>query len=284
MLGDTYLFIDGGYLREVYKAVFNPLFGDMYKIDFKLLMDSFAARRAYLYDCLDDVIREGETDDDFARRVKQQQDHFDAIDRTDGLHVRYGVLSGGKPKRRRQKEVDVLLAVDMLTHSFSKNMDEAVLLAGDLDFRPVVESVVRLGTRVSVAFERKTVASELLKEADVEREISITDLCNWIAFENPETERPLHFPAISLNYLNRAEPLWFRSIMYPLETIRRGVIGPGRLALIFGQLMNPRRTEWCASVQTRKGYVVYIFYDDAKLLAYLETLFFGKIEWTKVDG
>jgi uncharacterized LabA/DUF88 family protein len=53
--------------------------------------------------------------------------------------VRQGWLSPGK--KRQQKEVDVLLAVDMLTRSFYKNMTKAVLLAGDRDFKPVVEVV-----------------------------------------------------------------------------------------------------------------------------------------------
>src|SRR5438067_5819506 len=146
MLGDTYLFIDGGYLREVYRDLFDPLFGGGYAVDYKSVKETFNARRVFLYDCLDDVQKAGESKADFDARVQQQQDYFDAIDKVDGVHVCYGVLSHGR--KRQQKEVDVLLAVDMLTHSFSKNMDEAVLLSGDRDFRPVVESVVRLGTHV----------------------------------------------------------------------------------------------------------------------------------------
>src|SRR5262249_1181531 len=137
-------FIDGGYLQGVYRDLFVPIFGPAYLVDYKSVMEFFGARRAYLYDCLDDERKSGESQADFDARVKQQQEIFDVIDRVEGVHVRYGTLTPGR--RRQQKEVDVLLSVDMLTHSFSKNMDAAVLLSGDRDFRPVVESVVRLGT------------------------------------------------------------------------------------------------------------------------------------------
>ncbi|MBD2254416.1 NYN domain-containing protein [Nostoc parmelioides] len=51
----------------------------------------------------------------------------------------------GKAKKE-QKEIDIMIAVDMLTHSFQKNMDEATLLAGDLDFKPLIDALVLNGT------------------------------------------------------------------------------------------------------------------------------------------
>jgi uncharacterized LabA/DUF88 family protein len=78
-----------------------------------------------------------ETDSAFDFRVKKQTDEFNAIRSLPGFHVRLGTLSG-TGKRLRQKEVDVQLAVDMLTQAFAKNMNRATLIAGDLDFRPVV--------------------------------------------------------------------------------------------------------------------------------------------------
>ena len=65
MLGDTYLFIDGGYLKTVYRDVFVPLFGDKYVLDYKSIRETFRARRVFLYDCLDDIQRAGENDTDF---------------------------------------------------------------------------------------------------------------------------------------------------------------------------------------------------------------------------
>ena len=172
MLGDNYLFIDGAYLREVYADLFNPLFGDVYQVDFRQMMTDFNARRAYLYDCPDEEKKGTETDAEFDKRLQQQLDQFDAIERVTGVHVRLGRLTPRKPKKeRQQKEVDVLLAVDMLTHAFSGNMDQAILLAGDVDFRPVVESVVRTGTLVKIAYESRSISKDLRKASDSEWEI-----------------------------------------------------------------------------------------------------------------
>jgi uncharacterized LabA/DUF88 family protein len=266
MLGDTYLFIDGGYLQTVYRDQFTPLFGDGYLIDYHSVMETFRARRAYLYDCLDDVQKSGESDADFKARVEGQEARFDAIDKVEGVHVRYGYLTPGK--KRQQKEVDVLLAVDMLTHAFNKNMDEAVLLSGDRDFRPVVESIVRLGTLVRVAYDPRTGSRPLARAADNEMEIDITALCRWIKLDKYE-DRSRHFPQASL-YPNRTEDP-FRHV--PGYTT--GVVGPQKMALGLCE----QNKLWYATVQINAcDYSLYTFHDQAKLLDYV-TKQCGDIVW-----
>jgi hypothetical protein len=70
-------------------------------------------------------------------RLVPLQNFFARTGALSGVHVRLGTVTG---KRRRQKEVDILLATDMLTHGFNGNMKTAVLLSGDLDFRPIIEA------------------------------------------------------------------------------------------------------------------------------------------------
>jgi uncharacterized LabA/DUF88 family protein len=266
MLGDTYLFIDGGYLKTLYRDLFTPLFGDNYVVDYKSVKQTFGARRAFLYDCLDDVQRAGENDADFKARVKQQEDHFDVIDKVEGVHVRYGHLSPGK--KRQQKEVDVLLAVDMLTHAFNKNMDEAVLLSGDRDFRPVVESIVRLGTLVKVAYDPRIGSRPLARAADNEMEIDITALCRWIKLDKYE-DRGKHFPQASFYQNQDADP--FKNI----PGYRAGVIGPEKLALGLCE----QSKLWYASVQINpRDYSLYLFHNQAMLLDYI-TKQCGEIVW-----
>jgi uncharacterized LabA/DUF88 family protein len=266
MLGDTYLFIDGGYLRETYRDLFQPLFGDGYLVDYQSIMKSFGARRAFLYDCLDDEQKPGETGPDFAMRVQKQQDLFDAIDRVPGVHVCYGVLSQGR--KRQQKEVGVSLAVDMLTHSFSKNMDEAVLLAGDRDFRPVVEAIVRLGTLVKVAYEPRSASRELARAADSEKEIDITTLCSWVKLDK-HVNAGQHFPWCRVNEFPDQHP-YKQSPGY-----QEGVIGPQALPLGLVELSGV----WHAAVKTsRRDYFECFFHDKSTLLAYLVKLY-GEIVW-----
>jgi uncharacterized LabA/DUF88 family protein len=266
MLGDTYLFIDGGYLQTVYRDLFTPIFGDGYLVDYGSVMETFRARRAYLYDCLDDVQKPGESDADFKARVARQEAHFDEIDKVEGVHVRYGHLSPGK--KRQQKEVDVLLAVDMLTHSFNKNMDEAVLLSGDRDFRPVVESIVRLGTLVKVAYDPRIGSRHLARAADTEMEIDITALCRWIKLGKYD-DRSKHFPQAN-HYANYpTDPFKFAT------GYRTGIIGPEKMALGLCEQNNV----WHATVQTNpRDYSSYSFYDKDKLLDYL-TKQCGNIVW-----
>jgi hypothetical protein len=67
----------------------------------------------------------------------------------------------------------------MLTHSFSKNITRAILLAGDLDFLPVVDAVANLGVMVEVWYEKRTVAKALYRRADRARPITVENAFNW---------------------------------------------------------------------------------------------------------
>ena len=79
-------------------------------------------------------------------RIAAEESKYDQIQSVPGFHVRLGTVVGSKPRRLRQKEVDVQLAVDMLIHASRKNMSSATLITGDLDFRPVVRSLGRVHT------------------------------------------------------------------------------------------------------------------------------------------
>src|SRR5262249_21955989 len=148
------------------------------EIDFVEIKGQAQAKRVFLYDCVDDDQRSGESDTDFKARLDAQDATFDRIKSQRGFHIRLGSLKGGG-KRRLQKEVDVLLAVDMLTHGFNGNMGKAVLVDGDLDFRPVVESLVRAGVFVEVWYEPRSAARELPGAADYGRKLDFSALYRW---------------------------------------------------------------------------------------------------------
>ncbi len=208
----TYLFIDGGYLKKVYENVIHPLFGTSLVLDFGRIKrfpttpwgtwGNVMVRKAFYYDCLDNIQRPGEPNTDFEDRVAAQEAVFDKINALQGMHVRKGWLSTGR--RKKQKEVDVLLAVDMLTHAFYKNMTAAILVAGDRDFRPVVESLVRLGTHVHLVNNPKAVAKGLLHEADESTELTPTMLASWTALEG--VRHDTFFPAYTAGILVRNGP------------------------------------------------------------------------------
>jgi hypothetical protein len=146
------------------------------------------AFRAYFYDCIDDLKRPGETETEFSARLAAQEARFSRMRQRPSLHLRLGTLTGSR--RRRQKEVDILLATDMLTHGFNRNMTHAILVTGDLDFRPVVETLVRSGVFVYVWYEKQSAAKELHLASDFGSEISWHGLYGW----NTEDFRRLYQP------------------------------------------------------------------------------------------
>jgi uncharacterized LabA/DUF88 family protein len=178
MAEQTYLFVDGAYLRARYDEVVPRFFGEKGTIDFNAVRQSLHANRVFYYDCLDDIQRSGESNSDYQNRVAALQTEFSNIQAIPTVHLRLGSLSG-KPPRLRQKKVDVLLAVEALDHAFRRNMNTACLIAGDLDFAPLVDSLVRLGTYVQVFYHKSSAARELYAAADIGRPITIPTFHGW---------------------------------------------------------------------------------------------------------
>ena len=160
----TYVFIDGAYLQETFRETILSTFGDEYEIDLLSLKHETRSRRAFYYDCLDNIQKQGENQADFNARVHQKEAYLDSIRSLEGFHVKEGFLQPGRNKQ--QKEVDVLLAVDMMWHAFHRNMTRAVLISGDRDFKPVVQSVAQSGTYVEVWFRKQSGSRPLAREAD----------------------------------------------------------------------------------------------------------------------
>ena len=177
-----YLYVDARYLNRVFEDCLTSFVGRAVGVHWPSVKRYFNAQRVFYYDCLDDLPRQDESESDLRDRVTLQERQLESIGSLDGYFLRLGTVRGD-PKRRRQKEVDVLIAVDMLTHSHKGNMSHAVLLAGDLDFKPVVEAVVEQGTNVTVAFEPKSGSKILARAADSERCLTLSAL--WYMSTGP---------------------------------------------------------------------------------------------------
>jgi len=66
----------------------------------------------------------------------------------------------------RQKRVDVLLAVDLAQLSWTRNIGTAILVAGDSDFVPAVQTAKDAGVLVKLYYSNISVHDELLASAD----------------------------------------------------------------------------------------------------------------------
>jgi uncharacterized LabA/DUF88 family protein len=168
----VYAYIDGAHLLDRSSAAIRQLWDADPDLDFNNIRDFLGAGRLFYYDCLEDEPRPNETPEQFEARTVLRRSTFSKVLDADMCHVRMGTLKG---KRITQKEVDVRIAVDMLTHASTNKISRAVLLSGDLDFRPVVESLVQIGVTVELCFDPSRTAIELREAADIRRPILFRD-------------------------------------------------------------------------------------------------------------
>jgi len=137
-----YLYVDGASLRTRIKNASDKFFnGTAFDVDFRQLKGAFA--KVFYYDAIP-VRANGEDEATWHARTASIRAVFDAAASTDGVHV-----YEGDARRRHgrggleQKKVDVMLTVDMLTHTFQRNMRSATLLTGDGDFKPLVDALAK---------------------------------------------------------------------------------------------------------------------------------------------
>ena len=102
-------------------------------------------------------------------RYKHQQAFFASVSTIPYAELRLGnlVYTNWPTVPPYDKGTDVQLATDMLTHSFKNNYDVAILVAGDSDFAPALQSVKDYGKHVEVAlFGRVGTSQELRRVTD----------------------------------------------------------------------------------------------------------------------
>jgi uncharacterized LabA/DUF88 family protein len=169
----TYLFIDAEHLRQYYSEFARAWFGGEGEITFQIIKNEAHALRMFYYDSLDDRRKSNESETEFTSRVEARRGEHASVRSVKGAHVRLGTVTG--EKKRRQKQVDILLAVDMMSHAARQNMRRAVLLTGDQDFKPVVDSLVLLGTFIEVWGDKKHTSTDLVNAADSHRLLTAVD-------------------------------------------------------------------------------------------------------------
>jgi uncharacterized LabA/DUF88 family protein len=162
------IFIDGGYLEKILKNEF-----DEQRIDFEKLSEELAGPaqilRTYYYNCMpfqDDPPTQHQ------KELYARRDSFMA--RLQKLN-RYEVKQGKLVKRAcencqyvrfEQKRLDVLMAVDLVRLSATRQIDQAVLVTGDSDFVPAVRVAKMDGVLVQLYYSQKAKSDELYDVCD----------------------------------------------------------------------------------------------------------------------
>ncbi|MCL4328952.1 MAG: NYN domain-containing protein [Candidatus Thermoplasmatota archaeon] len=142
--------IDNYYLK---KEVLDEI-EDGFKLDYKAFCDLLCKNhdsslfRTYVYDC----------------EFKSNEVLLDRLE----MLANFKIRRGEKQKQGFhfvQKQVDIQLAVDMITLSKS-NIQNIILVSGDSDFIPVVKYVQEQGTRVYLWTAKKDKNGELARNCD----------------------------------------------------------------------------------------------------------------------
>ena len=256
-----YLFVDAGYLTRVYSDCANKWFQRVDQLDYKEMFDTLGGRwrRAFYYDCKV-IKKKSESEEEYNTRQNDQQSLWEELYSIDGCHIRHGHLTG--EKRQRQKEVDILLAVDMLSHAARQNINKAILISGDRDFKPLVEAIVNTGVLIDIVADENSISMELARSADNFRRLSLKDYHNW-------TKRQLRE-------------------QFPLPQTRNFPNKPGNI-LSYGTFANGfkvsiRENGSSFHADAPSPYDTktdYIFHDFERLKTYLE-LSYGSIKWEQV--
>jgi uncharacterized LabA/DUF88 family protein len=147
------IFIDGGYLDAILRDEFN-----LPRIDYKKLATELAAAepllRTYYYTC--EPWQSNPPTPDESKRFSSAQKFHNYLRRIPNFEVRLGRLayrgkdSNGRPILE-QKQVDILLAVELIRLSYRSAISKAVILTGDSDFIPAISIAKDEGVQVILA-------------------------------------------------------------------------------------------------------------------------------------
>jgi uncharacterized LabA/DUF88 family protein len=97
----------------------------------------------------------------------KQDEYFKRIRMNNNYEVKLGRLIKTKGNNFRQKGVDVLLAIDMITKAFLNQYEIALLLGGDDDYVDLIKSIKDLtGKRVYGAYFERSASERLVESLD----------------------------------------------------------------------------------------------------------------------
>jgi uncharacterized LabA/DUF88 family protein len=168
--GAKALFIDAGYLERVRVDVFGVPSGGRkvpFPLDYKRLpamLAGGAINKIFYYDCLP-YVQEPPLPAEYAL-MEGRQKFWDFLARQKGWIIRQGRLEARGPKGAvwyTQKRVDVMLAVDLTRLAWRQEIKEAVLLAGDSDFVPLIEDAKSAGVKIRLRYAPGTAHEDLVR-------------------------------------------------------------------------------------------------------------------------
>lgn len=158
------IFVDGQYVR---RGLIDKFGDDTF--NYEMLVDelrrttSYGALypqliRAYYYDAV--------PDQNESEKRQTQEAYLQKIRGIDYFELRLGRAKRSGRESLKQKGVDTLIAIDMLSKAYEDHYDVAVLVSGDDDFLDLVRAVKNAGKQVFGAFFERNISSDLKDSFD----------------------------------------------------------------------------------------------------------------------
>ena len=167
-MGRCAVIIDGAYLDKVLAYDFQRI-----RIDIGRLADELAGSmerlRTYYYHCM--PYQGTPPTEDEKRRFAAMDSFIFNLKKLPRFQFRQGKLQkiGGEYK---QKRVDIWMAVDLVRMSSSKQIEKAILITGDSDLVPAIESARDSGVVVVLYYSPNSRHDELLQACDERYELT----------------------------------------------------------------------------------------------------------------
>jgi len=170
------IFIDSSYLIRTLKLEFENAYIDYRKLALGLAQPGEIVE-IYYYSAYP-YMSSQPTPYELRRRGNADR-LFRSLRRIPGLTIRLGrverrIVPGSESPRFEEKRVDVTLAVDLARLAATGSISRAVLVAGDSDFVPAVESAREMGVQVELVHgdgERSRPHKDLYSACDQRRTI-----------------------------------------------------------------------------------------------------------------
>ncbi|MDR3444468.1 NYN domain-containing protein [Dyella sp.] len=184
-----YLFIDGAYLSRTIAEFSRKMYdGRDLPFDYQALQAKASVSKVFYYNAPPEP-KHGETDEAFRLRDDANTALIERLYDLPNWHISAGVIKTptNKKAQQTQKEVDVQIAVDMLLHTMRKNATEMSFIAGDRDFRPLVDALIREGMRLRLFYDPSSIDQELKRAADIREPMHISFLHQCLAADFQRT-------------------------------------------------------------------------------------------------
>lgn len=183
------IFIDGGYLRSSLKKEYG-IEKDEFTIEsfesllgHKLLVHvpgRWERIRTYYYDAIIDESTIKEIEEEEREKLKRKREKqgafFSKISDLTFCDVRLGRLVYSEKEGFRQKGVDIIMTIDMLSKAYDGHYEFAILVAGDGDFVHLVDAVKDAGRRVIGAYYQDNISPRLRESLDLRIILTKADL------------------------------------------------------------------------------------------------------------